>query len=668
MEGPLKRSALEGTSTEMLVANGEECVVAERNGRRRVLLCGVGSMGKIYMSVAAAACVTIVRAVRRTAEMEEALKTEEVDAVVIASPKQFHVEQVLLAARYKKRILCEKPLGLSVADAAAIAAAGVPIVAAFQRRFDAHFRAAHAQLGSVGQLQLIRIISRDPPSTALRDATSIIFDSFVHDADIACWFANTKPISCVAVMTQTGASCTRCATTIEFENGVVALSIYDQGITYGYEQRLELHGTLGSLMVENPLVNSVVTHCHNRTSQSGPISDSYGTRYRDAYTAELRALFDDSPPAVDHSPAHWCCEQALISIQARKFAVPFAAFTSAESKARPIVRKRLAVGRVALVGCGRMGQIRARLIADHPRLKLAYLVDVRREAAQGLAKALGIADVKVATALDKDVLSAVDAVWIATGTNEHIDLIRRAGSTHYVAVEKPVSNEAKEIDEAFDACSDLMVSFQRFFDPEFETTARTTEPCSIISATGDHPCPPKELLRQLGSIFHDLLIHDVSYSVRVTSSLPVRVWALGGSFDSELRAVNVFDTAALIIEYSNGSVSAHSARRASACGYDQRTETVCSHGSLAKVRNPTSVQSSRFGASRIGETTAGQIAYSFGDRYAVAYAREVHHFAEMMVSGASPRVTRSHCKVVGAVCDAALHSATNKRICRFDWH
>jgi hypothetical protein len=40
-------------------------------------------------------------------------------------------------------------------------------------------------------------------------------------------------------------------------------------------------------------------------------------------------------------------------------------------------------------------------------------------------------------------------------------------------------------------------------------------------------------------------------------------------------------------------VSAHTARRANAFGYDQRTETVCSHGSLAKVANPVNLQSTR---------------------------------------------------------------------------
>jgi predicted dehydrogenase len=71
---------------------------------------------------------------------------------------------------------------------------------------------------------------------------------------------------------------------------------------------------------------------------------------------------------------------------------------------------------------------------------------------------------------------------------------------------------------------------------------------------------------------------------------------------------------------------------------------------------------------KVGETSSGQVAFSFGDRYAVAYAREVQHFADMILRGAAAKVTQSHCKVVAAVCDAALHSATNKRICRFDWH
>lgn len=99
------------------------------------------------------------------------------------------------------------------------------------------------------------------------------------------------------------------------------------------------------------------------------------------------------------------------------------------------------------------------------------------------------------------------------GTNEHLELIQRASrkrSIRAIGVEKPVSLSVDEIHTAFKCAPKLMVAFQRFVDPEFLRLPKQTGLQAILSANGDHPCPPRELLSSLGSIFHDLLIHDIS--------------------------------------------------------------------------------------------------------------------------------------------------------------
>ena len=47
---------------------------------------------------------------------EELCADPSVQAVYVASPHQFHVEHVKLAARYGKHVLVEKPMTLTVAD------------------------------------------------------------------------------------------------------------------------------------------------------------------------------------------------------------------------------------------------------------------------------------------------------------------------------------------------------------------------------------------------------------------------------------------------------------------------------------------------------------------------------------------------------------------------
>src|SRR5207248_1142335 len=79
-------------------------------------------------------------------ESVEALLTTDIDAVYIASPVQAHLSQVLACAKAGKHILCEKPLGRTVAEAEemldACKQAGVQFGTAFMMRFQTQHQAA----------------------------------------------------------------------------------------------------------------------------------------------------------------------------------------------------------------------------------------------------------------------------------------------------------------------------------------------------------------------------------------------------------------------------------------------------------------------------------------------------------------------------------------------
>jgi predicted dehydrogenase len=74
------------------------------------------------------------------------LLASEIDAVYIATPAHLHYEQVLRCARAGRHVLCEKPLGMTVAEAegmlAACKEAGVELGTAFMMRFHSQHRAA----------------------------------------------------------------------------------------------------------------------------------------------------------------------------------------------------------------------------------------------------------------------------------------------------------------------------------------------------------------------------------------------------------------------------------------------------------------------------------------------------------------------------------------------
>lgn len=74
--------------------------------------------------------------------VEELLSIEEIDAVYIASPVFCHKEQCILAAKAKKHILLEKPMGLNISESREIAdiceAHGVKLGVAFMMRFHSY--------------------------------------------------------------------------------------------------------------------------------------------------------------------------------------------------------------------------------------------------------------------------------------------------------------------------------------------------------------------------------------------------------------------------------------------------------------------------------------------------------------------------------------------------
>ena len=107
-------------------------------------------------------------------DCQEILEDTSITAVAICSSSETHAQLIQDAAAHGKHIFCEKPIDLEVAPIeralAAARKAGVKLQIGFNRRFDPTFARAREFVagGRVGEVQLIRITSRDPapPSPA----------------------------------------------------------------------------------------------------------------------------------------------------------------------------------------------------------------------------------------------------------------------------------------------------------------------------------------------------------------------------------------------------------------------------------------------------------------------------------------------------------------------
>lgn len=206
----------------------------------------------------------------RAAASVEALLAADVDAVYIASPPAAHREQALAGAARGKHVLCEKPLGLTVADAetmlAACGQAGVRLGTAFMMRFHAQHQAAMELIrdGRLGQPVFARAqlscwyppipgAWRQDPATGGGGA---LMDMGGHCLDLLeMFFGPVRAVSCFTHRTvHAYASEDSAVASVRFANG--ALGVVDTFFCIpdqASQNRLELYGSNGSILAHGTI-------------------------------------------------------------------------------------------------------------------------------------------------------------------------------------------------------------------------------------------------------------------------------------------------------------------------------------------------------------------------------------------------------------------------------
>ena len=145
-------------------------VVVEQRHAPGILKTGRGRLASIFDPDRARAAALAERfEIEHVARsVEEAVAAPGVDAAVIASPNSFHREQAETALSAGKHVLCEKPVALTLADAAALrdraAAAGLAFQVGFHQRFSAEHAAVERLLEAdvLGKIQGFHSIVCEP--------------------------------------------------------------------------------------------------------------------------------------------------------------------------------------------------------------------------------------------------------------------------------------------------------------------------------------------------------------------------------------------------------------------------------------------------------------------------------------------------------------------------
>jgi myo-inositol 2-dehydrogenase / D-chiro-inositol 1-dehydrogenase len=328
--------------------------------------------------------------------------------------------------------------------------------------------------------------------------------------------------------------------------------------------------------------------------------------------------------------------------------------------------------RFAVLGCGRIGRMHARNIKAHPRAELVSVYDVAAQAAEETAAECGA---RVAGSVDEVLADRnIDAVFIASSTDTHVDLLTRAAKAgKAVLCEKPIDLDIARVDACWNEIGSLdplvMVGFNRRFDPSFKAVRDRIQAGEIgqleqvVITSRDPAPPPARYIANSGGLFRDMTIHDFDMARYLAGDI-VEVQAFGANLvDPAIQEQGDIDAAMLLLRAASGALIHINNSRRCAYGYDQRIEAFGEKGMLqAGNRRPTTVEA--WGAERT--EAKDPVLNFFIERYFEAYMVEIDHFVDCVEKGAKPLAGFAEGREALRLADAALESLRTGKAVRLD--
>ncbi len=234
------------------------------------------------------------------------LEDKDIDAVLVCSSTDTHAQISIEAAEAGKHIFCEKPIDYDLDRInrvlAAVEKAGVKFQVGFNRRFDHNFNRINkvTKDGVIGDPHIIKITSRDPeppPIEYVKVSGGIFFDMAIHDFDMARFQAGCEATEVFAVgdalvdpeIGKAGDVDTA-VITIKFENGAIAVIDNSRRAAYGYDQRVEVFGSKGSVEARNDTETNTVVRTADNVASDKPLY-FFLERYMGSFVEEMKQFF-----------------------------------------------------------------------------------------------------------------------------------------------------------------------------------------------------------------------------------------------------------------------------------------------------------------------------------------------------------------------------------------
>ncbi len=222
----------------------------------------------------------------------------QVEAFVICSSTDTHVQFIREAFRMKKPVFSEKPLSLKLGETDILLKEqnDTYFQQGFMRRFDPHYIVAKTKIEDdvIGRPVLFKSTSRDMTRTSIdyaKTSGGLIMDMMIHDIDLARFFIgeleSAYTIGRCLVFPELGeiGDIDNAVMALKFKQGALGLIDVSRNASYGYDVATEILGTKGAVRV------GYLTDVHVQTllydSISRPTLKSFMDRFEQAFINQL---------------------------------------------------------------------------------------------------------------------------------------------------------------------------------------------------------------------------------------------------------------------------------------------------------------------------------------------------------------------------------------------
>lgn len=230
--------------------------------------------------------------------------TIEYDAVIVCTPNGLHHTSVVEAASYKKHVLCEKPIGITIAEIDNMITAceenGVKLGVSYQRRYSSDNPIikqliVENKLGKIFSVDLSvknyrddnYYNSADYRGTYKIDGGGVFIQQASHYIDLYYWFFGKpdKIISKLNTFVHTIEVEDHGVVICEHANGMLSTITASTATKPGFPAKMEIYSDKGYLILEN----DIITHWHMEGLENPSLGSGKNT-----HSGSATALVEDT--------------------------------------------------------------------------------------------------------------------------------------------------------------------------------------------------------------------------------------------------------------------------------------------------------------------------------------------------------------------------------------